>query len=222
MDDRFFRAWINRRDWRVCGLRMQPLCLGHLVNLHAVKSPLLPEADDIDLVITPGDLLLAARICAESWPFPGTVRPRLRDVIWRWRMERNPRLFRHHLRLFTSYFRDHTSFPEFWRSEETGGRSLSAPEALGKAAYLISHTSISEERAWSMPLARVDYTMAAVIERETGGVRFWHEDDEEDPTVQPDDTLSEEQILAMAREQLPADAFAAFAAARKAKAKGKS
>jgi len=220
MDDRFFEAWITRRNWRVCGLKLQPLCLGHLVNLHAVQSPLAPGADDIDLQVTPGDLLVAARICAEKWPHPGAIRPRIRDVAWRVWMERHPRVFRRHLAIFDWYFKDHTSYPEFWKKEAEGGRSLSAPDALSKAAFLIANTSISEERAWSMPLARVDYTLAAVLERIDGSVRFWNEGDEEDPTEQPEETLTEEQIIEMARKQLRGgEAFAQWLEARRKRKK---
>lgn len=219
MDDRFLRAWITRQDWRVCGLRLQPLCLGHLVNLEAIGSPLRPQADDIDLRISPADLLLAARICSEGWPHPGHLRPRLRDIIWRLLMERRPRLFRHHVSLFDAYYRDYTSFPEFWEDEDGCARSLTAPAALSKAAFLISETSITEDRAWSMPLGRVDYTISAIIERRTGDLRFLQEGDDEE-IEQPEETLTEDQIVARAESDLPPARFAEWFEARKKARRG--
>lgn len=218
MDDRFLRAWITRRDWRVCGQRLQPLCLGHLVNLEAINSPLRPEADDIDLRVSAADLLLAARICSETWPHPGRLRPRLRDILWRIFLDRRPGLLRHHVYRFDAYYRDHTSYPEFWSDESGCARSLTAPAALSKAAFLISETSITEARAWSMPLARVDYTISAIIERRSGDLRFLQDGDEEE-IEQPEDTLTEAEIIATAKAALPPDRFAEWMKARE-KAKG--
>jgi len=214
MDDRFFRAWIHRKDWRICGRRLQPLCLGHLINLHAVRSPLLPEADDIDLRIFPADLLIAARICSEPWPHPGNLRPRLRDVLWRLALERFPRLFRRQLYWWNAYFSDFTSFPEFWNDESGCARTLTAPAMLSKAAFLVANTNLTEARIWSMPLARVDFYIAAILERQTGDIRFLWEGDLED-VEQPEAVLTEEQIIAQARADLPADRFASWLAARR-------
>ena len=177
MNDRFFEAWITR-TWRVCGRKLQPLCLGHLVNLAAVSSPLLPYAEiDESTPVTVGDLLVAVRICSEGFPFRCQLKPRLIDVFWKWLLARSPKLFLHHARLFAAYRHDHCSSPEFWIDTEAqnSSRSISAPIALSKAAFLISNSSLAEERVWSMPLGRVDFLIAAIEERKTGSVRFFDE-----------------------------------------------
>lgn len=201
MDDRFFEAWISRNDWRVCGLRMQPLCLGHIINLAAIGSPLLPGCNDEDLRIGVADLLLAAKICAERYPHPANLRPRLRDVGWRFFLERNPALFRRQATLFAAYRADHTSFPEFWEDMSGEGRAITAPMALSKAAYLLAETSLPEPRVWSMPLARVDYLIGAIEERRTESLRFLYEQDLEAPEPL-EESLSEEEIIALAQSEL--------------------
>ena len=45
-DPRFLEAWVNRRDHRVFGRRLHPLCLLDLVALEAVASPFLPDEDE--------------------------------------------------------------------------------------------------------------------------------------------------------------------------------
>jgi hypothetical protein len=216
MDDRFFEAWITR-SWKVCGLKLQPLCLGHVVNLEAIGSPLTPyRAIDPDAPITPADLLLAVRICSEKFPHPARLRPRLRDVFWRILLERSPRLFRLHALLFAAYRNDHCSSPEFWVDEESSGRAISAPIALSKAAFLLSNSTLSEGRIWSMPLGRVDYVIAAIEERKTGSVRFFYE--EETAAIAPpmESVMTEEEIIEIARKDLAPAAFEAWLTARKA------
>ena len=216
MDDRFFEAWITRSDWKVCGLRLQPLCLGHTVNLAAVGSPLAPGIElSGDLQISPADLLVAARICAEGFPHPGHIRPRLRDVLWRIRLERDPALFRREALVFAGYREDHTSAPQFWEDATGDGRAITAPVALSKAAYLLAETSIPEPRVWSMPLGRVDYLIGAIEERKNGQLTFLYDDDLEAPGP-VEEEMSEAEILAFAKEQLGPERFAEWAAARKA------
>lgn len=215
MDDRFFEAWITRR-WKVCGRKLQPLCLGHVVNLEAINSPLTPYRDfDPDTPVTPGDLLLAVKICSEKFPHPAALKPTLRDVAWRLFLERSPERFRHQAMLFAAYRNDHCSSPEFWVSEdEEAGRAISAPIALSKAAFLLSNSTLPEERVWSMPLGRVDYVIAAIEERKTGAVRFFYE--EEAQAVAPDieTIMSEEEILATAKRELGSAAFESWLKAR--------
>jgi len=216
MDDRFFEAWITR-SWKVCGTKLNPLCLGHVVNLEAIGSPLTPYRPvDPDQPITPADLLLAVRICSEAFPHPARLKPRLRDVAWRIAMERSPRLFRMHAMLFAAYRNDHCSSPEFWVDQESAGRAISAPIALSKAAFLLSNSNLPEERIWSMPLGRVDYVIAAIEERKTGAVRFFYE--EEAAAIAPpmEEVMSEEEIIELARKDLAPSAFEAWLDARKA------
>jgi hypothetical protein len=214
MNDRFFEAWITRR-WRVCGRLLQPLCLGHIVNLAAVESPLSPFADiEPETVITPGDLLLAIRICSEKFPHPCRIKPGILDRITLLLLELFPALFLFHARLFAAYRADHTSSPEFWVSQDSEGRSISAPIALSKAAFLHSNTSLSESRIWSMPLGRADYLIAAIEERMTGGVRFLDERELQSVTPPLEETLSEEEILEIARRDLGPGSFEAWLEAR--------
>lgn len=219
MDDRFFEAWITRPFWRVCGLKLQPFCLGHVVNLAAVASPFLPGIEDPTPEVTPPQLLVAVRICAQSWPHTGDLRPRLRDIALRFYFESDLPgsrfFFRAQVDKFRAYCADHLSSPEFWKDSGGTGRTLTAPAALSKASYLITN-GFSEERAWSMSHGRVDYYMAAIEERRSGQLRFLYPWDLEgaDPLEQE---MSEEQIVDLARAELPPEAFAEWCRARQQK-----
>lgn len=213
MDDRFFEAWITR-SWSVCGQRLRPLCLGHIVTLAAVRSPAADFSTTERQPFSPGDLLIAARLCAEAWPHPGDLRPRLRDCLWRILLQRYPALFLREARKWDGYLSDHLSLPEFWQ-DEIGGRDLSAPAALSKAAYLLAETSLTEERVWSMPVARVDFLIGAIEDRRNG-LRFLYDDELQDDTPDINHTLSEAEIRALAAEQLGPARFAEWLAARTA------
>lgn len=220
MDDRFFEAWITR-EWRVCGRKLQPLCLGHVVNLEAVNSPLTPYREvDPDRPITPGDVLVAAKICSEKFPHPARIKPTIGDVIWRVAMESSDDLLRLHGMLFAAYRNDHCSSPEFWIDDTAGnsGRAISAPLALSKAAFLLANSTLSEERIWSMPLGRVDYVIAAIEERKTGSVRFFYPEEVEAIAPPVEKVMSEEEIIEKAKKDLPPGFFKTWLEARKTRA----
>lgn len=209
MDDRFFRAFFPP-EVRILGYRLRPFCAGHLLLLSAVGSPLIAQGEGKPPA-TPGDLLLALRICEQRHPYETVLRPRLRDVWRRIRVERNRKLYAAAMAGFARYVEMHTAQPVVRRRSPNGklGKPLTAPGCLALVTGLMIR-GIPEAEAWEMSLGRAAWIDAAMSEREGADIVIGGAYD--DVPLPPE--MSEEEAVAEARRVMPAAVFKMWLRAR--------
>jgi len=174
VDDRFFTAYFPGCA-RVCGRVLIDFSPYHYLLLKAVNSPFL----DANGVNTPADLLAAVAACRNKFGQPVKIKPTFRDALWKWRMMRNPKLFRKEAITFSKWMAAHTSGPRFWQVI-TGGpktRDLTGPDILTLIVPLMIKTGMSEADAWNMSLGRAQWMNAEIQEIEGSDRRFLYEGD---------------------------------------------
>ena len=208
VDDAFLAA-LFPGEHRILGRRLQVYCHGHLASLYACQSPFVAAAGT-DAQIGAGDLILALRICqTPGFPLltPRDLRPRLRDLPLRWWIEGKQARLRAAAESFQRYQDGHCSFPEFYRKGATAededlpetdapaGLLLSAPFVLARVCSLISRTTISEERAWRMPLALPSWYIGTMDELAGTGARFLNESEDNEDDLPEDFTQMSEADL---------------------------
>lgn len=142
MDKRFLAAFIDPAPFRLLGRTLYPWCLKYRVRLEAFQSPLI----DASREITPADLILAIKICAEEPIGKFGIRDSWRVI----RLERNEKEFSRLLGIFSSYILV-GHWPKFWDQAKTkGGGGKGIPWPLAIVTNLIAN-GIPEQRAWEMP-----------------------------------------------------------------------
>lgn len=142
MDKRFLNAYVDPAPFRILGRTLYPWCLKYRVRLEAFQSPLV----DSHRAITPADLILAVKICAEEPIGKFGIRDTWRVL----QLERYPEEFQRQLNLFSSYILV-GHWPKFWEQTKTkGGNGKNIPWPLAIVAGLIAN-GIPEQRAWEMP-----------------------------------------------------------------------
>ncbi len=210
MNDAFLAALFPGRH-RVLGSRLETYCHGHLASLYGIRSPFV--AEEAGAQINAEDLVRAVRICAlPGFPFPAPrdLRPRWRDTLRIWWLERKPARLRAAVEAFEAYQDAHCSFPAFYSQDPTvddddvpedvpADRPLSAPFLLARVVALISRTSLTWEQAWRFPLALPAWVTGAINEMEGAPVRFLDESEDVEETLPPDVAqLSEREIYQQA------------------------
>ena len=112
------------------------------MRLEAFSSPLIDGHRDI----TPADLILAVKLCAEEPIGKFGIADTWRVI----RLERDPKEFQRLLTLFSSYILV-KHWPKFWEQTKTkGGVGKGIPWPLAIVANLVAN-GIPEQRAWEMP-----------------------------------------------------------------------
>lgn len=155
MDGRFLKAYTDPARVSFLGRVVYPFCLKYRVRLLAIESPLVTEGKKV----TPLDLLVAVKICAEEPLGPLGWRDKLLVL----RMERKPSFFLADMERFIDYVHA-TAWPKFW-SKNTATRGdaedagipwpLAVVTALVKAGW-------DEKRAWEMPECQAVWYNAAI------------------------------------------------------------
>ena len=142
MDRRFLSAYVDPAPFRFLGRTLYPWCLKYRVRLEAFQSPLIDGHRDI----TPADLILAVKLCAEEPIGKFGIADTWRVI----RLERDPKEFQRLLNLFSSYILV-KHWPKFWEQSKTkGGGGKGIPFPLAIVANLVAN-GIPEQRAWEMP-----------------------------------------------------------------------
>jgi len=142
VDRRFLSAYIDPAPFRFLGRTLYPWCLKYRVRLEAFQSPLIDGHRDI----TPADLILAVKLCAEEPIGKFGIADTWRVI----RLERDPKEFQRLLNLFSSYILV-KHWPKFWEQTKTkGGGGKGIPFPLAIVANLVAN-GIPEQRAWEMP-----------------------------------------------------------------------
>lgn len=169
MDARFLQAFTDPAQVNILGRRVWPFCLKHRVRLMALGSPVLDGRP-----VTPLDLLVAVKVCAEE----PIGRPGLLDT-WRLaQLQSNPERFTAELQRFTDYALV-GCWPKFWEKQgTTSGTTTSIPWPLMVIANLIA-SGIEEQRAWEMPECQAIWLNVALVARKGGDVQVLSTEEEE-------------------------------------------
>jgi hypothetical protein len=139
----FFESLVHT-EHKLCGLRLKPLCLLHLLWLEHVKSPLLSS----DRRVTMRDLELAAVICSSSSSDEIMKRVARPGYVWHWR-----NTFRNvtaEAKAWLAFFNDYFSLPELLEREGSGANKL--PWLAVCIASLVKETGWSLEKVLLLPV----------------------------------------------------------------------
>lgn len=213
MDDNFYSAFFPG-SIKILGYQMRSFCLAHRLVLMAIKSPLLAQDDPI----TPADLLIALKVCSSKADLieQGGIdlTETFLDRIKRYWLEAKRERFQSYALLFLQYVQAHTIKPKFWRDATNQPEPLTAPEVLSLVASLVS-CGIPERDAWQMSEGRAAWLEAAIVERQSTGLRFLYQEDIEQAKRELKPMTEEEAYQTAVRDlgQKEADAF--FNRARK-------
>jgi hypothetical protein len=174
VDDRFFTACFPG-SVRICGRTLNDFTPFHYLLLKAVESPFLA----LNGVNRPADLLAAIAACRNRFGFPVKIRPTLRDLVWRIRMERNADLFKREAVKFSLWLSNHSSGPRFWEIVSGGPktRDLTGPDILTLVVPLLMKTGMNEDQVWNMSLGRAQWINAEIQEIDGSDRRFLFDDD---------------------------------------------
>ncbi len=135
-----------------------------------------------DGINRPADLLAAVAACRNSFGKPVSVKPTIRDFIWKFRMDRNKSLFKRELVKFSKWMSCGSSGPRFWEIIMGGQntRDLTGPQVLTLIVPLMMKTGMSETEVMNMGLGRAQWVSAEVAEIEGSDRRFLFDQDLQD------------------------------------------
>jgi len=142
----FFESVVHT-DHRLCGLRLKPLCLLHLLWLEQVGSPLLSSDERVTL----RDLELAAAICSSSTSEEITKRLARTAYVWHWL--NSFRNIRNEAKAWIAYFNDFFAVPELMQQD--GGSASKLPWLSLCLASVVKETGWDAERVLRLPVGLV-------------------------------------------------------------------
>lgn len=152
MDNRFLNAYIDPARFKLLGRFLYPWCLKYRVRLMAFKSPLVDGYRNI----TPADLLLAVKICAEEPIGKFGIADSWRII----RLEQDEKEMHRLLEIFSAYVMV-GHWPKFWEKEkQQSSNGNGIPWPLAVVCNLIAN-GIDEKRAWEMPECQAIWMNAA-------------------------------------------------------------
>lgn len=176
--ERWHQAWFVA-PLELFGYRCAPVCLGHLIYLQALASPILQIGiEDVGLSLP--DILRALKIFAQAaWPFQSAIdfTPSPGDELLLAQHEaaisigETSPVFAEFERLFVPWWFGCQIGPELFEEEDPGSlRTITAPFALASAVRLM-RANFSETRAFTMHIGLLRFYAAALSEQE-GGTAF--------------------------------------------------
>lgn len=174
MDDRFYHSFLPP-EVKVCGHHLTTFSLWHHLVLSAVNSPIALGGE----VITIPDLLAAVRVCRLRYG-KKSISPGIRDAIWKWRLTRNPKLFRREAEKFYRWMELQCSPPKFMRTDSHGGTHKGVERGsrcLGLACSLMYRGGIPEADAWDCNLGKAMWLDAQFAQIEGLPLRFLDDED---------------------------------------------
>jgi hypothetical protein len=181
---RFAEAWVNRVH-RVCGLRLDPFCLHHVMLLDAIGNPLGAAAVGSDEKIGWGDLFQAVLICRS--PYEKEIFfPRFRFLwqlrvpllrLWHRLCRRPGDALAWHCAAFRNFQNDYESQPDLFFTDQ--GEPLTAPGLLAKGVFLQMHLHLDDRRVWTMPIGKALFSYAACVEQISSSARLLESDESE-------------------------------------------
>lgn len=172
MDNRFLRAFRDPSSRVILGKRVFPFCLKHRVRLLSIESPLVTTTEQ---GITPRDLLIAVKVCAEE----SDLRVGFLDEVRLRVYEYQPDKFKAEVARFV----DHChlqAWPKYWdgpKSSDTAD-GVGIPWPLMILTNLVAN-GIDEQRAWEMPEAQAIWLSTAFSVRAGAKVNLLTTEEEE-------------------------------------------
>jgi hypothetical protein len=145
-DRRFLNAHLIAARTNVLGRILLPFCIKHRIWLQAIESPFLEN----DKEITPADLIIGLKVCAEeSFGSPTWAD---RWLMLRFTLDR--KLFAEGCRAFVAHIDTHKDWPKFYEKKDSqrGGEGT-VPWQLSVVAALCKN-GISYSEAMQMPEAK--------------------------------------------------------------------
>jgi hypothetical protein len=145
-DRRFLNAHLIAARTNVLGRILLPFCIKHRIWLQAIESPFLES----DKEITPADLIIGLKVCAEeSFGSPTWAD---RWLMLRFTLDR--KLFAEGCRDFVAHIDTHKDWPKFYEKKDSqrGGEGT-VPWQLSVVAALCKN-GISYSEAMQMPEAK--------------------------------------------------------------------
>jgi hypothetical protein len=172
VDNRFLRAFRDPSSRTILGKRVFPFCLKHRVRLLSIESPLVTTTEH---GITPTDLLIAVKVCAEESD--------LRVGFWD---EVRLRIYHYHPERFSAEvarFVEHChlgAWPKYWESSKTSDSAdgVGIPWPLMIVTNLVAN-GIEEQRAWEMPETQAIWLSTAFSVRGGAKVNLLTTEEEE-------------------------------------------
>jgi hypothetical protein len=167
MDGRFLTAFIIPEEREICGYKLKPYNLRHMLYLTAIESPFVCEKSD--KCMTPEALLLALRICSTNDVQRALKeRPTMREQILVGKMMAERDLFTSSLRELLDYIGDSNSVPVVFEKEDKGTprKAHNAPPPLLMAVTLMAKLHLTKEEAWTLPVGQAIWylTIYGIIE----------------------------------------------------------
>jgi hypothetical protein len=166
----FYECWVNA-DHFLLGRKLAPLCLRHLVFLHAIQSPLVLT----DLPLSIQDLEIAAVICStdEGEELAALDAKKLswlqRASRWVWHRRNAKCDLAAAVQSFIAYQDDYLALPSMG-TKPSKGKIASCPFdfLLMQAAGLILKTGWSEKEVFNLPVGKMVSLNLAFGYLETG------------------------------------------------------
>ena len=167
MDGRFLTAFIIPEEREICGYKLRPYNLRHMLYLTAIDSPFVVNKSE--KAMTPDALLLALRICSTNDVQTALkMKPTVREQMLVGQMMADQNVFAKALHELLDYIGDSNSVPiTFEKDTPQGGkRADNAPPALLMAVTLMAKLNLTKEEAWTLPVGQAIWylTVYGIVE----------------------------------------------------------
>jgi len=172
VDNRFLRAFRDPSSRTILGKRVFPFCLKHRVRLLSIDSPLVMNST---LGITPTDLLIAVKVCAEESDLRVGFWEEVRLRIYQYQPEK----FAEEVARFVEHCHLQ-AWPKYWDGPKTtdSADGIGIPWPLMIVTNLIAN-GIEEQRAWEMPETQAIWLSTAFSVRAGAKVNLLTTEEEE-------------------------------------------
>jgi len=151
-DQRFFNAFLTPARTIILGKKLKPFSLKHRIFLEGIASPYLQS----DQELTPADLLIALKICADESLDNFTLWDKWLGL----RLTLSKELFAQASLSFVRYVNQPDTYPKFYQKKEVGQSAEQMPWQLCILATLMRN-GVSYEAALTMPEAKAIWLSTA-------------------------------------------------------------
>jgi len=167
MDGRFLTAFIIPEERDICGYKLRPYNLRHMLYLTAIDSPFVVSKSE--KAMTPDALLMALRICSTNDVQTALrMKPTVREQMLVGQMMADQNIFAKALRELLDYIGDANSVPVTFEKESkhVGKKADNAPPPLLMAVTLMAKLHLTKEEAWTLPVGQAIWylTVYGIIE----------------------------------------------------------
>jgi len=199
VDDRFFHAFLPPTA-KVCGVELERFSLWHHLTLSAINSPVALGGE----FITVPDLLVAVKVCALKYG-ESNVKASIRDIYWRIKLSRNPKLFRREVEKLYDWIGLQSSPPKFYKGGSDGSVNKgveSGARCLGLACSLMKRGGMSEAEAWNCTLGKAMWLDAQFAQLDGLELRFLDDEDIDESEIDLSN-LTDDEAMNKFKSELP-------------------